>query len=176
MALGTSMPDLFASQVAAQEDPTADASIVNVTGSNSVNVFLGLGLPWTIATIYWEFCAGTRTKSWADKYERVAERIDGDGMAFVVPSALLGCSIIVFCVTCVASVSLLVFRRRCMGIELGGPRREKFVIAGVFVAYWIGYIIVVPTKQALQTSGRPACHFRSTLMRPFLQFPIDSCT
>ena len=54
------MPDLFASRVAAQEDPTADASIVNVTGSNSVNVFLGLGLPWTLASIYWE-TAGKRT-------------------------------------------------------------------------------------------------------------------
>merc|ERR1719330_631379 len=54
VALGTSMPDLFASKVAAQEDPTADASIVNVTGSNSVNVFLGLGLPWTIAAFYWQ--------------------------------------------------------------------------------------------------------------------------
>ena len=25
----------------------------NVTGSNSVNVFLGLGMPWLAATIYW---------------------------------------------------------------------------------------------------------------------------
>lgn len=28
-----------------KEDETADASVVNVTGSNSVNVFLGLGTP-----------------------------------------------------------------------------------------------------------------------------------
>jgi len=32
---------------------TADAAIGNVTGSNSVNVFLGLGLPWALATTYW---------------------------------------------------------------------------------------------------------------------------
>merc|ERR1712087_969885 len=57
VALGTSMPDLFASKMAATEDPTADASIVNVTGSNSVNVFLGLGLPWSIAAIYWRSSA-----------------------------------------------------------------------------------------------------------------------
>ena len=30
----------------------ADNAIGNVTGSNSVNVFLGLGLPWVIAAIY----------------------------------------------------------------------------------------------------------------------------
>ena len=53
VALGTSLPDLFASKQAAQTEKTADNSIGNVTGSNSVNVFLGLGLPWTIAAIYW---------------------------------------------------------------------------------------------------------------------------
>ena len=33
-------------------EKTADNSIGNVTGSNSVNVFLGLGLPWVMAAIY----------------------------------------------------------------------------------------------------------------------------
>ena len=41
VALGTSLPDTFASKQAAEEADTADASIGNVTGSNSVNVFLG---------------------------------------------------------------------------------------------------------------------------------------
>lgn len=45
VALGTSVPDTFASRIAAVSDKTADAAIGNVTGSNSVNVFLGLGLP-----------------------------------------------------------------------------------------------------------------------------------
>ncbi|NXA01795.1 NAC2 protein, partial [Nesospiza acunhae] len=40
VALGTSIPDTFASRVAALQDPCADASIGNVTGSNAVNVFL----------------------------------------------------------------------------------------------------------------------------------------
>ena len=35
------------------EAETADSAIGNVTGSNSVNVFLGLGLPWMIASIYY---------------------------------------------------------------------------------------------------------------------------
>merc|ERR1719453_505632 len=54
VALGTSWPDPFASQTAAQMDPYADASIGNVTGSNSVNVFLGMGISWTIAAAYWQ--------------------------------------------------------------------------------------------------------------------------
>ena len=53
VALGTSLPDLFASKQAATNEKYADNSIGNVTGSNSVNVFLGLGLPWVIAAIYW---------------------------------------------------------------------------------------------------------------------------
>jgi solute carrier family 8 (sodium/calcium exchanger) len=52
VALGTSMPDTFASKTAALNEKTADSSIGNINGSNSVNVFLGLGLPWVIATIY----------------------------------------------------------------------------------------------------------------------------
>jgi len=52
VALGTSLPDTFASMTAARTSEYADAAIGNVTGSNSVNVFLGLGLPWAIATTY----------------------------------------------------------------------------------------------------------------------------
>merc|ERR1711977_631473 len=53
VALGTSLPDTFASRTAAVQDPYADASVGNITGSNSVNVFLGLGLPWMVAALYW---------------------------------------------------------------------------------------------------------------------------
>ena len=46
--------DTFASKTAAIEDETADASVGNVTGSNAVNVFLGIGIAWTMAAVYWE--------------------------------------------------------------------------------------------------------------------------
>merc|ERR1712031_78386 len=49
VAMGTSLPDTFASMTAAQNSEYADSAIGNITGSNSVNVFLGLGLPWAIA-------------------------------------------------------------------------------------------------------------------------------
>jgi solute carrier family 8 (sodium/calcium exchanger) len=55
VALGTSLPDLFASKAAATQEKYADNAIGNVTGSNSVNVFLGLGLPWVVASIYHVF-------------------------------------------------------------------------------------------------------------------------
>lgn len=44
--------DTFASKVAAVQDKYADASVGNVTGSNAVNVFLGIGIAWSIAAIY----------------------------------------------------------------------------------------------------------------------------
>ena len=52
VALGTSVPDTFASKIAAIQDEHADNSIGNVTGSNAVNVFLGVGIAWSIAAIY----------------------------------------------------------------------------------------------------------------------------
>jgi solute carrier family 8 (sodium/calcium exchanger) len=69
VALGTSLPDTFASRTAAKSEPYADASIGNITGSNSVNVFLGLGLPWMIAAIYWGyFATDARQQQWRERY------------------------------------------------------------------------------------------------------------
>lgn len=44
--------DTFASKVAAIQDSTADNSVGNVTGSNAVNVFLGIGIAWSLAAFY----------------------------------------------------------------------------------------------------------------------------
>ena len=62
VAMGTSLPDTFASKIAAKNEKTADNAIGNVTGSNSVNVFLGLGLPWVIAAIYWQIKVGLKVQ------------------------------------------------------------------------------------------------------------------
>lgn len=59
VALGTSVPDTFASKVSAVQDKYADNSIGNVTGSNAVNVFLGIGIAWSLAAIY-HFFNGTK--------------------------------------------------------------------------------------------------------------------
>jgi solute carrier family 8 (sodium/calcium exchanger) len=52
VAMGTSLPDTFASMTVAKSSDCADSAIGNITGSNSVNIFLGLGLPWIIAAHY----------------------------------------------------------------------------------------------------------------------------
>lgn len=38
--------DTFASKVSAVQDKYADNAVGNVTGSNAVNVFLGIGIAW----------------------------------------------------------------------------------------------------------------------------------
>ena len=69
VALGTSLPDTFASKTAAQNEPTADNAIGNVTGSNSVNVFFGLGVPWLLGAVYWS--AMGATPEWLARFDPV---------------------------------------------------------------------------------------------------------
>jgi solute carrier family 8 (sodium/calcium exchanger) len=139
VALGTSMPDLFASLSAAKEDPTADASIVNVTGSNSVNVFLGLGVPWTIASIYWMLKG--RDAAWEEMYPEIAAQIEG--AAFVVESKNLGFSVLTFCVVCCVALVLLHLRRKWLGGELGGPFPPKINTLVSFLGLWVGWVGLV---------------------------------
>ncbi|NWY39581.1 NAC1 protein, partial [Sylvia atricapilla] len=99
VALGTSVPDTFASKVAATQDQYADASIGNVTGSNAVNVFLGIGVAWSIAAIYHA----------------------AHGQAFQVSPGTLAFSVTLFTIFAFISVGVLLYRRRPeIGGELGG--------------------------------------------------------
>jgi len=119
VALGTSLPDTFASKTAAIQDPVADNSIGNVTGSNSVNVFLGLGLSWSIAAIYWE-C--------------------NDGV-FEVDAGSLGPMVAVFCCCAVSCIGLLLVRRWVVGAELGGPVLVARLSSAFLVLLWVVYIV-----------------------------------
>ena len=131
VALGTSMPDLFASKQAAVTEDNADNSIGNITGSNSVNVFLGLGLPWTIGAVYWSVASDSAIAEWENKYQGDADVLkwmnDNPGKAaFVVPSGDLGLSVIVFCVCAFSCLATLQIRRTVFGGELGGPATPRW--------------------------------------------------
>uniref|UniRef100_H2YTI7 Calx-beta domain-containing protein n=1 Tax=Ciona savignyi TaxID=51511 RepID=H2YTI7_CIOSA len=127
VAMGTSVPDTFASKVAAVGDQYADASIGNVTGSNAVNVFLGIGIAWTIAAIYWAVTGKTP--------EEQKFRIDPGNLAF---------SVTIFSILAVFAIGILMFRRKCKSIqaELGGPRTSKIVCSLMFVMFWLVYILL----------------------------------
>jgi len=152
VALGTSLPDTFASKAAAIGDKTADASIGNVTGSNSVNVFLGLGLPWLIASIYWSFIVvddQLRYSEWTDylygrsglelaDIDAIIEECGTATPCFVVPAGSLGFSVSVFSACGVVCLGSLVLRRSLYGYELGGKMKYPFGI--FFIALWLLYV------------------------------------
>ncbi|XP_025000248.1 sodium/calcium exchanger 2 [Gallus gallus] len=120
VALGTSIPDTFASKVAALQDHCADASIGNVTGSNAVNVFLGLGVAWSVAAIYWA----------------------AQGRDFEVQTGTLAFSVTLFTIFAFVCISVLMYRRRPhIGGELGGPRTPKVLTAALFLGLWLLYIL-----------------------------------
>jgi len=136
VALGTSLPDTFASKTAAVGDATADNSIGNVTGSNSVNVFLGLGLPWTIASIYW----ATQDKNDSELWDVWRQKV-GDGYQkgnFVVPAGDLGFSVMIFCIFAVLTLGIITLRGKVLEGELGG--KYTWPTAALFVLFWILYV------------------------------------
>ncbi|CAL8298007.1 unnamed protein product [Merluccius merluccius] len=120
VALGTSVPDTFASKVAAIQDQYADASIGNVTGSNAVNVFLGIGVAWSIAAVYH----------------------NSHGREFRVDPGTLAFSVTLFTIFAFISVAVLMYRRRPeIGGELGGPRTAKVLTTMLFISLWLLYIL-----------------------------------
>lgn len=123
VALGTSLPDLFASRTAARQEKYADNAVGNVTGSNSVNVFLGLGLPWLIASIFWE----------------------SKGEKFFVPEGTLGFSVGVYTAVSLICLALIVSRRYLTFFgkaELGGPRSRAFMCSVFMIFLWFLYILL----------------------------------
>mmetsp|Transcript_4647 Transcript_4647/g.10252 ORF Transcript_4647/g.10252 Transcript_4647/m.10252 type:complete len:828 (+) Transcript_4647:99-2582(+) len=142
VALGTSLPDTLASRTAAMQDPNADASIGNVTGSNSVNVFLGLGLPWFIGAIYWRSNAEAEFENWKSHpvgKSTYQERY-GDDVKFMVPAGSLAYSVSVFSICGVMCLGLLLLRRKTLGGELGGPSPQKELSAAFLIMLWCIYI------------------------------------
>lgn len=131
--ISLSFTDTFASKVAAIQDQYADASIGNVTGSNAVNVFLGIGVAWTIAAVYWK----------------------SKGQVFKVDPGSLAFSITVFTTMALVCVMVLLYRRRpsVAGGELGGPRTPKLLTFFMFLSLWFVYILL--------SSLEAYCHFPS---------------
>jgi len=136
VALGTSMPDLFASMTAAAQDPFADASIVNVTGSNSVNVFLGIGLPWSFASIYW--AVNGANNKWKELYRDFLPQYPNG--AFIVKGGDLGFSVIVFTVAACVCLGVIRLRRTKFGGELGGPFVPKVLSSTLLAMLWVYYL------------------------------------
>lgn len=118
--------------MAAIGDQYADSSIGNVTGSNAVNVFLGIGVAWSIAAIYHTI----------------------HGTVFFVKPGSLGFSVTVFCIFALVAIMVIILRRRpSVGGELGGPRTIKYLSGVFFIGLWVIYIILAGLENYCHIEG-----------------------
>ncbi|KAL7112633.1 hypothetical protein ACP275_04G014600 [Erythranthe tilingii] len=129
LAAGTSWPDLVASKIAAERQTTADSAIANITCSNSVNIYVGIGVPWLINTMYNYFA-----------YNEPLRIENAGGLSF---------SLLVFFATSVGCIGGLVFRRLTLGAELGGPRFWAWVTCAYFMFLWLIFVVL----SSLRVSG-----------------------
>ncbi|CAN1196361.1 Magnesium/proton exchanger [Linum perenne] len=122
LASGTSWPDLVASKIAAERQLTADSAIANITCSNSVNIYVGIGVPWLIDTTYNYFA-----------YKQPLRIENAKGLSF---------SLLVFFATSVGCIGVLVFRRLTLGAELGGPRIWAWLTSGYLMLLWVVFVVL----------------------------------
>ncbi|PAN43631.1 hypothetical protein PAHAL_8G251500 [Panicum hallii] len=121
LAAGTSWPDLVASKIAAERQVTADSAIANITCSNSVNIYVGIGVPWLIDTVYNFFV-----------YQEPLYIDNAAGLSF---------SLLVFFATSFGCITVLVLRRIVLGAELGGPRLWAWVTSVYFMVLWVVFVV-----------------------------------
>lgn len=126
LAAGTSWPDLVASKIAAERQITADSAIANITCSNSVNIYIGIGIPWLIDTSY-NFV----------KYRQPLYIQNTAGLSF---------SLLVFFATSFICITILVLRRLILGAELGGPRLCAWITAACFILLWLVFVVLSSLK------------------------------
>jgi solute carrier family 8 (sodium/calcium exchanger) len=114
--------DTFASKVAAEHDKYADSSVGNVNGSNAVNVFLGIGLPWAIS-------------AWYHYFKQTKFEVEKGSLAF---------SVTLFCTFAAVAVTILMIRRLKFfgGGELGGPMKYRLVSSSLLLLLWIAYLVL----------------------------------
>ncbi|XAR61343.1 hypothetical protein NMG60_11035020 [Bertholletia excelsa] len=129
LASGTSWPDLVASKIAAERQITADSAIANIICSNSVNIYIGIGVPWLIDTAYNLIAL-----------REPLQILNAEGLSF---------SLLVFFSTSVGCVAVLVLRRCTLGGELGGPRMWAWVTSTYFMLLWLIFIVL----SSLRVSG-----------------------
>ncbi|KAG0568944.1 hypothetical protein KC19_6G053800 [Ceratodon purpureus] len=120
LAVGTSWPDLIASKIAADHQPTADSAIANINASNCINVYVGIGIPWLLQSLY-------------NRILLLEE--------FQVPSAGLGFSLMLFFVTFAFCQIVVVARRFIFGGELGGPRKWAWASSVYFMSLWLIFVV-----------------------------------
>lgn len=91
-------------------------------------VFLGLGLPWFIASVYWT----------------------SKGQKFIVPAGDTGFIVTIYLICAVITLCLLFARRylKCFGkAELGGPTVAKWICCIILTVSWVLYVLLCSFEQ-----------------------------
>lgn len=103
-------------------------------------MFLGLGLPWAIAAVYWSFLAQPEEGAWRARYSAEPWYVEGMPMGFAVPAGELGYTVFIFSLCAMATLGILFLRRAVFGVELGGPQPWASITSVVFMALWFFYV------------------------------------
>lgn len=120
IAIGFSFSDALASMTAARDSPYADSAVGNITGYNTVNVLLGLGIPWVIAAVH--------------------KRNNNE--VYKMPSKGLDLSVIVFVGVSLVGLAINIFRRCYVKGELGGSTFGRALSAFLLTLLWIIYLVI----------------------------------
>ncbi|XP_014250861.1 sodium/calcium exchanger 2-like isoform X2 [Cimex lectularius] len=123
VALGTSLPDLLGARAVTRMEMFADGCIIHITGSIAVNVLMGVGMPWLVASAY-HMIKGTQ---------------------FIVPAGGLGFSVLLYSICAIIAFVLLLARRNLSFFgkaEIGGPAAGRYTSAGLLISLWVTYIVL----------------------------------
>jgi solute carrier family 8 (sodium/calcium exchanger) len=126
VSIGTSLPDYYASKAIAQDKSItyADAAIGSIFGANAINIFIGLGLPWTISSIYYE---GYRDEYYFLGFE------SGADITFCL---------VMFFVASFLTFMVLYIRRNHFSGELGGNLDGKCFSGIVLFISWALFVVL----------------------------------
>ena len=89
-------------------------------------MFLGLGLPWVVATTY----------------ESIKYGAEPDYEGYFVPAEALGFNVVVFCCLAVVCIVFLILRRKFLGGELGGPNPCRTISCIFLCSLWVIYVLM----------------------------------
>jgi Ca2+/Na+ antiporter len=126
VSIGCAIPEIVTSVSAASDKTRAncDDVFLPVVASNSANIFIGLGLPWTIAAIH--RYVNDDGPIYLGKYE--AFDVFFVTITFVVGSLL----------------AFLIFgcRRGCLNVDIGGSHFSRFCSSCMLFTIWITFVLL----------------------------------
>jgi solute carrier family 8 (sodium/calcium exchanger) len=124
VSVGTSIPDIVTTLKSASNPKShnCDDVFIPVVAANAANIFIGLGLPWTISSIHREYNGNG------------AILLGRDGafdMFFAIVTFLVGSTL---------AYIIFVIRRGCLHLDLGGSNFSKFCSSFFLFLIWIVFL------------------------------------